>query len=366
MPREWTAPASPFDSKKVLWWRERLDQFYAAVDLPPVSTCATSSFEFLHPPVTVDIEPTNACDVRCPWCYTRDFRKRAVGHMNGQRLVELPEFLRAWGVQSVQVTGGGEPLLHPRIDEFFTGLAAARLPWGLITNGINLNWARAETVGYTAAWCGVSVDAGTPQTWGQVKAREASGFFTVLKNIEKLKTAAGRGRCQVAYKFLLHPTNAGDVLAAAGVARELGCDDLHIRAAYGATWTDEQRATAREQLAELATWPEDALRRHVVTHKFALDGTPQAVFPRCVATPLLLTLSADSCAYWCQDHRGEVPFRLCGFTTTLEQLRESWGGLEHARGLRNVNPRQCAKCTFSGYNSILSVPAQEALHVSFL
>lgn len=356
--REQLSPFSPFDSRKALCWRERLNEFYAAAEhgwpaVPPA-------------PVTLDVEPTNGCNLRCPWCFPQDFRRLAPGHMATDRLLEIPAFAKEWGVEAVQVTGGGEPTLHPAFDDFLAALVLQGVKWSLITNGTRCSSANAELIGGAATWCGISVDAGTPGTWAAVKGKDAAGFYDVVKNIERLVLTSRRGKCQICFKFLLGSSNAGDILAAARLAGELGCHDLHIRPAYGQPWTDEARAVAQEQLEELASWPAVGVRRHVVSHKFGLTGTQQAQFEKCIATPLLLTLCADNASYICQDHRGEAAFKLCDFGGGLQAIRDAWGGKEHVRLLESIKPRTCSKCTLCGYNEVLSAGALDAVDVDFL
>lgn len=350
--REWTSLFSPFDSRKALCWKARLDLFRTGTSAPA--------------PVTLDVEPTNGCNLRCSWCFPRGFRQQAPGHMDTDRLLEIPAFAREWGVEAVQVTGGGEPTLHPAFDDFLAALVLQNVRWSLITNGTRISTMNAELIGSRASWCGVSVDAGTSATWAAVKGKDAVGFHDVVTNVERLVRASYRGQCQVCFKFLLGPQNAGDILAAARLAGELGCADLHIRPAYGLAWDDATRRVARAQLEELASWPATGPRRHVVSHKFGVDGTPQARFERCIATPLLLVLCADNDAYICQDHRGEAAFKLCDFGASLHAVREAWGSPNHRRMTANVDPRKCGKCTMSGYNEVLAQATLDALHVSFL
>ena len=51
--KEWTNPWNPFNSAKVLLWKEHLEG------------CAKENY---LPPVTVDIDPANRCMFDCPHC----------------------------------------------------------------------------------------------------------------------------------------------------------------------------------------------------------------------------------------------------------------------------------------------------------
>ena len=57
MMKEWNDPWNPFNSAKVLLWKEHLER------------CAKEDY---LPPVTVDIDPSNRCMYKCPHCLTED------------------------------------------------------------------------------------------------------------------------------------------------------------------------------------------------------------------------------------------------------------------------------------------------------
>jgi len=64
-----------------------------------------------QPPERVLIYPTNRCNLRCRFCYQRlnpyDFSK----DLPKQRWIELTKELCEIGVDIIQISGGGEPLI---------------------------------------------------------------------------------------------------------------------------------------------------------------------------------------------------------------------------------------------------------------
>ena len=55
--REWLNPWNPFNSAKVLLWRQHLEG------------CAKEDY---LPPVTVDLDPSNRCNYDCKMCNASD------------------------------------------------------------------------------------------------------------------------------------------------------------------------------------------------------------------------------------------------------------------------------------------------------
>jgi MoaA/NifB/PqqE/SkfB family radical SAM enzyme len=59
------------------------------------------------------------------------------------------------GVKSITITGGGEPLMYPQIDQLIAGAILSGIKVGLVTNGLLLGNLDGETLG-GLTWCRVS------------------------------------------------------------------------------------------------------------------------------------------------------------------------------------------------------------------
>lgn len=81
----------------------------------------------------VQFIPTNRCNLRCSFC-SCDERDRTQ-EMSINEIDEMVAHLESLGVQSVTITGGGDPLMHPNIDLIFDAFHEAGIEIGLVTNG---------------------------------------------------------------------------------------------------------------------------------------------------------------------------------------------------------------------------------------
>ena len=118
--KEWSNPWNPFNSARVLIWREQLEG------------CA--NLDFL-PPISVDIDPSNRCNFNCIWC-------NAFLNMQGEKydisenhLFRIADFCAEWGVKSACIAGGGEPFVNPATGKFLLKLKECGIQSGPITNG---------------------------------------------------------------------------------------------------------------------------------------------------------------------------------------------------------------------------------------
>jgi len=103
-------------------------------------------------PLHIQICPTNNCNLNCKFCSCGD-RDREKQLSIGQ-IKWILEVCKERGTKAVTITGGGEPLLHPEINEI-TGYSYIKgIEVGLVTNGIlldklnhhdNLTWCRISS-----------------------------------------------------------------------------------------------------------------------------------------------------------------------------------------------------------------------------
>lgn len=181
-----------FDGLRVMQHPARLRQFLTGGELDIV-------------PVTVQFWPSLSCDVRCPTCPYRLTDARTVADRDeALHLMPLPYFralassLKRAGVNSVFLTGGGEPLLHPQLPAMVEELRAIDLGWGMFTNGISLTpELAAKLLGARPGFFRVSLDAGDPDLYSRIYATDGGTFYKVKSNV----IAAGRVAAQLGYNW---------------------------------------------------------------------------------------------------------------------------------------------------------------------
>ena len=353
---------SSFDSMKVLAWQDNLRNMYEWSEGKDVKLMA---------PVSVTVDPTNICNVNCHWCIWKDFRKENPITMPKNQLLEMPKFLKEWGVKSVCVAGGGEPLLHPNIVDFFHALQENDLQVGLITNGIKLDDPEIrEVVRDVCRWVGISVDAATSQTFQRVKKTLVGDFKKVIDNIAWLgKNKLPSGQPQIGLKFLIHHLNYGEMFQFADTAKTLGADDVHFRPVYlpGYNFSPGVRKTAEFHLREARkVLEDDNFHIYGILHKFERDWVRAIRFEKCRATPIAGFFAADGVFYNCCDRRGDKDLNLGKFYP-YDKFLEKWGSKEHFEKVKHISPRACPRCTQTITNEIIEkVIIKDEMTINFV
>jgi organic radical activating enzyme len=89
-------------------------------------------------PAVAEVFITNHCDFHCPHCRFKTVHGTQDDHMSVAEFDSLLAELSAEGVSNLELSGGGESLDHPQIDEILAVIATRKFRIGLITNGYKL------------------------------------------------------------------------------------------------------------------------------------------------------------------------------------------------------------------------------------
>lgn len=302
-------------------------------------------------PVVVDLDPTSFCDLACPECISGKLLNQ--GRFTRERLGSLAEELVSMGVKAVILIGGGEPLAHSGTQTLIYTLGRAGIAIGVVTNGTMID---RNLLGLAehASYVRVSVDAATTDTYRTFRPNRKGGsvFDHVIENMRRF-AAVKKGA--LGYSFLVMVrqdadkpavSNHHEVLAAAELAKSIGCDYFEVKAMFDeghhiVGLADDVLASIAGQLeqARCLEGPDfeivnsstlDSLRDHV--------GPVQPKGYRRCRVAELRTLVTSSGVYICPYHRGNSTAMLGDPVT--ESFADIWNRSD--RGI--IDPSR--DCTF--------------------
>jgi MoaA/NifB/PqqE/SkfB family radical SAM enzyme len=301
-------------------------------------------------PLVVELDPTSFCDLACPECISGPLLQQ--GRLSSERLTDLGDELAGAGVRAVILIGGGEPLLHPVVGELIPRLAGQGVEVGITTNGTQLRRYMGPIAAHVS-WTRVSVDAATPATYEQLRPHRG-GRSVFSQVIEGMRELATRKRGALGYSFLLVSRRNGDgevtvsnldeVLPAAELAREIGCDYFEVKPEYdGDHFLLAHPTEAMERLvADLRRVRELARPGFDVIAPANLDeilGSGPLVQPKsydhCPVSELR-TLITPTGAYLCPYHRGNPKARFGDPST--ESFAEMWQAPARDAALEAIVP----------------------------
>lgn len=184
-------------------------------------------------PVTISVEPTTACNLRCPECpsglraFTRptgnlkaDFFRQVVDEM-GERLLYLIFYFQ------------GEPYINPAFLDMVRYAADRGLYTITSTNGHFLNRENARrTVASGLDRLIISVDGTTQEVYEQYrKAGQLEAVLQGARNIVEAKKEAGASRPHVIFQFLVVRPNEHQIPEVYRLAEEIGVDEVKLKTA---------------------------------------------------------------------------------------------------------------------------------------
>ncbi|MAF13899.1 MAG: hypothetical protein CMI53_03330 [Parcubacteria group bacterium] len=86
-------------------------------------------------PVLIEISPTNYCNAKCPWCFYGG--THSGDGINKDVMLRTLSDMASMGIKAISWTGGGEPTLHPNINEFNETAHKLGFSQGLFTNALS-------------------------------------------------------------------------------------------------------------------------------------------------------------------------------------------------------------------------------------
>ncbi len=171
------------------------------------------------------VEPTMNCNLKCCMCPWINLRLPK-SNMDWKTFEALARYFGE--AEEVDLTGGGEPLLHPRLEEMVRQVKSAGCVAGFSTNATLLFPGRAE--GFLEAgldWIAYSIDGATPETYEKI--RVGGSFEKVMKNIagvQQLKERRGGKKPKTMLFFVMMKENGHELPAMVKLAKSMGIDQI--------------------------------------------------------------------------------------------------------------------------------------------
>jgi len=176
----------------------------------------------------MQVESAIACNLRCVMCPWREITKNAENH--GLMSQAVWEGIRPYlaDVKSIDFTGGGEPLLQPRLEEWVAEARSAGCETGFLSNGLLLRENRLKgLLDAGLDWICISMDGATADMYNKI--RIGSDFDRVCKNVGKVAALRSAKIPKTMINFVLMEMNFHQIEDILRLAARLGVDQVNFK-----------------------------------------------------------------------------------------------------------------------------------------
>lgn len=326
-------------------------------------------------PRRIQIDPVSFCNHDCPFCtyrYTRDKDVNALFDLKDMipynKMIEIFNDCAKSGVKAIELTGGGEPSLHPRFVDLLKALNDRELEIGLITNG---SWRPKDMMGAirelrNAEWVRFSLDAATAETHQITHASKRDDFDRAISAIKYL---IGH-RATVGISFIVQKQNVHEIRDAVHLAEELGVDYIRIGGVMFEGERIDHIELSLEEHEETAELVQELVKTADVevwdnfTDRSCADYGVYNEGDTCFLSYLALTIGADLRVYPCCIWK----YRPDGVIADLNDVRlsEVWENDLLDKFYEKFDLKEkCVRCFLKDKNDFIA-QALNSRHVNFI
>lgn len=329
-------------------------------------------------PVSVHLDPTNRCNVRCVFCWMRSHERRGLldttNELPDARLLSLVDEAAQLGVVDWLISGGGEPMLRPVTLKVMRRIKQRDMAGDIITNGtlfkerdvrdlVKLGWDRIR----------VSLLAPDAKTHDWLMAKEGSHALAMrsLKWMVHYKAENGAAAPEIGFNTILSSGNYTTLPELVELLAEIGGTNINTQTIILYGKEEEWTSLNEEHRRKFPKYARKAVRiarRHSIRtnldsylnkqlvekssqleHIHELMDTPFEGFigSHCFQPFYLLTIRANGIAGSC---------RLFGDKGTSlhdKSLAEAWNGPYFTRAREHVLSHKlfdyCKHCNANEY-----------------
>jgi MoaA/NifB/PqqE/SkfB family radical SAM enzyme len=182
-------------------------------------------------PFEVQFNPTNRCNLKCRFCWLRDFDDGDLNEeeINTMKYKEMIKDCSKMRVHTIEITGGGEPMMRSDIINLLKAIKSEKIYGRLITNGTLLNEKKIKTL-IEISWDEIvfSLDAPEKKVNDYLRGESFERVVESIKRIQLEKIKAKREKPEVNIHMVLCNKNFMLLPKMFEFAYELNCRNLLV------------------------------------------------------------------------------------------------------------------------------------------
>ncbi|MBR5060241.1 MAG: radical SAM protein [Clostridia bacterium] len=312
--------------------------------------------------VVTELDLTNKCNNNCPLCVGV---KENGSELTWDEIEMIARGLKDLENRGVIVSGGGEPLLHPRFIDALELLKNSGMELGLNSNGLALDEEKAEAIAKFCSYFRISLDAGTPEMYKKTHGMPEKSFRKVCENIKLMADVKKRTGSAVSFTvgFLTGKETLGDMEAFVALCKECGAGAAQFR-----PFTGDNTDVTDEILRLKEKYEDDSFRVAASFQKYRnFDEKGCRSYGRCRGMFFSTVITADCKLFGCLHHRQEPDFLIGDMRGENKTLEEAWSSYRKWQVYENIDVSKCPPyCRNDSFNRVLEELSGECVHKEFM
>jgi len=281
-------------------------------------------------PVHLVLIPTNKCNLNCSFCSSGNRNK--THELPIEELIEIITLFKNLGTLAVTISGGGEPLIHPHINELIEYILAQDIKVGLATNGTLLHLLDKQAI----TWCRISLS--DEHRFGAEQQHMLANNILRLPNID------------IAFSYVItDKPNISKIISVIEFAYAYKCSHVRLSLDFAGS---TQMALIKRAVQD---YTDDS---NVIYHdrpEFK-DGNS-----RCLLSLLKPLVDANGDVHACCGVRHNIQLR------KFDMFVCHWTAYFHMFDTQQCfDGSMCKRCWYSKYNSMLSYMTGDTKHKEFI
>lgn len=307
------------------------------------------------PPQQVEIQPSSACNLRCKFCFGRDYKRlpKRMGKKEIQEIArKIDEFQEdEFEIGTVNFCGTtGDPLVSPVTVEgirLFKGLGKKVVVY---TNGLALD-EKIDGHPYYDHLVGIdrlnlSLDAGSEETFERLKG--CKGFERVIRSLERLlEKRVDNTHPRIEVSYVIGRENYEEIVSTSKLIGDIGADCIRFRVDF----TDvegvrrvsdrivdnlrEAREYSNSDFEVISIYSEDDIRKD----DSAFHSSGRKCFTSCIWACI-----GPNCELYACGHRAHGKVESYG-SLLNNSFRELWASKVRQDSVRGLPDQHCTVCS---------------------
>lgn len=291
-----------------------------------------------------------------------------VSGMPREIAIKLGEQMVQAGIPSIELTGGGEPTIHPYFDEVVDMLIKFEREIGLVTNGQLLSRKRVDKMNGDLRWLRFSIDAATPETYSKVHGVHEKTWAIVLQNLSyaiERKTKVNK----LGVSFIVNPANLHEMIQATQFFKDLGVDNIRFSFVYDpegkGRLTTGEVSLIQESLKSCSSLANDKFKVFGSFDRLGTYSMPNTDFNFCGYQLFTWAIGYDCLVYPCCIQKYNKPYAFGDLRKhTLEEIVNSRGRKEY---IKQFNVKACNPCWLRERNKFIEyLVVTKPIHNNFV